>query len=90
MAEKIDHPEHYGGKGNPYEAIRVITQWLSVEGALQFCLGNTLKYICRAGKKGGNSMQDDLGKARWYLDYALSLSEAIHRNKELEEHDREA
>jgi hypothetical protein len=44
--EQIHHPEHYGGKDNPYEAIKVIEAW-----NLGFCLGNTVKYISRAGKK---------------------------------------
>jgi hypothetical protein len=44
--EKIDHPAHYGGKDDPYEAIKVIDAW-----GLGFCLGNTLKYIRRAGRK---------------------------------------
>lgn len=60
----IDHPPHYGGATNPYEAIKVIEAW-----GLGFCLGNTLKYISRAGKKGDRL--DDLKKARWYLDRAI-------------------
>lgn len=59
--EQVNHPEHYGGKNNPYEAIKVIEAW-----GLGFSLGNTIKYISRAGKKG-NRLQD-LEKARWYLE----------------------
>lgn len=58
--EQIDHPEHYGGKDNPYEAIKVIEAW-----DLGFCLGNVVKYIARAGKKGDRGA--DLKKALWYL-----------------------
>lgn len=61
MDEMVDHPEHYGGADNPYEAIKVIEAW-----GLGFCLGNTVKYISRAGKKG--DALEDLQKARWYLD----------------------
>jgi len=61
--DKVDHPSHYGGKDNPYEAIKVIEAW-----DLGFCLGNTVKYISRAGKKSGDGLLDDLSKARWYLD----------------------
>lgn len=32
---------------------------------LGFCLGNSVKYICRAGKKGAK--KQDLEKALWYL-----------------------
>ena len=59
--ELVDHPQHYGGKDNPYEAIKVIEAW-----NLGFCLGNTLKYISRAGKK--DATIQELEKARWYLD----------------------
>jgi len=27
MTETINHPDHYGGKDNPYEAIKVIEAW---------------------------------------------------------------
>lgn len=56
-------PTHYGGKDNQYEAIKVIEAW-----GAGFCLGNTLKYIARAGKKGGSTQLEDLKKAKWYLD----------------------
>jgi len=57
----VNHPDHYGGAGNPHEAIKVIEAW-----DLGFCLGNTLKYIARCGHK--NNDIEDLEKARWYLD----------------------
>lgn len=62
MAEEVNHPAHYGGADNPYEAIKVIEAW-----ELGFCLGNTVKYISRAGKKTASRIED-LRKARWYLD----------------------
>ncbi len=61
MAGPVDHPKHYGGKDNPYEAIKVIEAW-----GLGFNLGNTVKYISRAEKKG--LPVEDLKKAAWYLD----------------------
>lgn len=71
MAEEmVDHPSHYGGKDNPYEAIRVIEAW-----NLGFCLGNTVKYISRAGKKNDNSELQDLKKAKWYLDRRIAQIE---------------
>lgn len=60
-AEAVDHPAHYGGADNPYEAIKVIEAW-----GLGFNLGNTVKYVARAERKG--SPLQDLEKARWYLD----------------------
>lgn len=59
--EAVNHPAHYGGKDNPYEAIKVIEAW-----GLGFSLGNAVKYISRAGKKGNRL--EDMEKARWYLD----------------------
>ena len=64
---EVDHPDHYGGAGDQYEAIKVIEAW-----ELGFCLGNTVKYIARAGKKAGTSDIVDLEKARWYLDREIS------------------
>ena len=63
VPEQVDHPAHYGGKDNPYEAIKVIEAW-----QLNFCLGNCVKYINRAGKKDRLKLIEDLKKARWYLD----------------------
>lgn len=63
----VDHPPHYGGAENPYEAIKVIENW-----GLGFNLGNTVKYIARAGKKMGTYTVDDLKKARWYLDREIA------------------
>ena len=61
MSEKVNHPDHYGGENNPYEAIKVIEAW-----DLNFHLGNVVKYISRAGKKSKSSVED-LKKAEWYL-----------------------
>jgi hypothetical protein len=63
MNEQVNHPQHYGGAENPYEAIKVIEAW-----DLGFCLGNTVKYISRAGKKETDKTVQDLEKAKWYLE----------------------
>lgn len=60
MTEEVDHPSHYGGADDPYEAIKVIEAW-----KLGFHLGNAVKYISRAGKK--DHKLTDLQKAAWYL-----------------------
>lgn len=64
----INNPTHYGGKDNVYEAIKVIEAW-----DLGFRLGNTVKYISRAGKKDPNKTIQDLEKARYYLDREIML-----------------
>lgn len=64
--KNVDHPSHYGGENNPYEAIKVIEHY-----NLNFHLGNTIKYILRAGKKNPNEIIQDLEKAKWYLQRAI-------------------
>lgn len=61
--EAVNHPDHYGGKDNPYEAIKVIEAW-----KLGFNLGSALRYICRAGKKDKEKEIEDLEKAKWYIN----------------------
>jgi len=55
----VNHPAHYQGVG--LEVIEVIEAF-----DLNFCLGNAVKYILRAGKKGDT--QEDLMKAAWYIN----------------------
>jgi hypothetical protein len=69
MADIVEHPPHYGGVNNVYEAIKVIEAW-----ELGFHLGNVVKYISRAGKKH-NRVLEDLKKARWYLDRQIEQME---------------
>lgn len=57
--EKVDHPKHY--KGKKLECIDIIEDF-----QLNFCLGNAMKYILRAGKK--QNKVEDLRKAIWYLE----------------------
>ena len=64
--EHVDHPTHYGGKDNLYEAIKVIDAW-----GLGFSLGNSVKYISRAGKKDPNKEIEDLNKAIWYIQHHI-------------------
>lgn len=70
--EMVNSPIHYGGSDNPYEVIKVLFAWGLNS---SFCLGNTLKYIARAGKKDPQALLQDLKKARWYLDYEIKKME---------------
>jgi hypothetical protein len=69
----VHHPAHYNtGK---IEAITVIEDWQrGWPSDLAFHLGNAIKYIARAGKK--DDIVQDLKKARWYVDRALSVVES--------------
>lgn len=69
MPEAVNHPQHYGGADNLYEHIKVCDAW-----ELDYRLGNCTKYICRAGKKGDNALED-LKKAAWYLNDAINRLE---------------
>ena len=60
-------PNHYGGKDNPYEAIKIIDAW-----NLGFNLGNVIKYVSRAGKKDPAKAIEDLEKAATYLQFEIS------------------
>ena len=70
MKEHVNHPDHYGGESNIYEAIKVIDAW-----QLGFSLFNTIKYISRAGKKNPDKELEDLKKAKWYLDHHIKTVE---------------
>ena len=72
MPEQVNHPNHYGGKDNQYEAIKVIEAW-----NLDFCLGNTVKYISRAGKKDSTKLVEDLEKAKWYLERRIQQLKSV-------------
>lgn len=64
--EMINHPQHYNmGK---FEAIDVIEDW-----QLNFNLGNTVKYISRAGHK--DDIIQDLKKSLWYLQREIDRLE---------------
>lgn len=59
--EDINHPKHYAGYPASIECIDITRH-------LNFQLGNAVKYIWRAGKKGGLGKEiEDLKKAEWYL-----------------------
>ena len=65
--EAVNHPSYY--KTGGIEAIDVIEAW-----NLDFCLGNTVKYIARCGKKS-DKVVEDLRKAAWYLSREIARIE---------------
>lgn len=52
----------------PWDAMHA---WMTHEAFCGFLLGNAIKYIARAGKKGG--ARTDIEKARHYLDKWLEV-----------------
>jgi hypothetical protein len=66
--EMVNHPAHYGGADNPYEAIKIIEAH-----KLGFNLGNAVKYILRCDHKG--TPLEDLKKGAWYLNREIQNRE---------------
>ena len=66
MSEVVNHPAHYNA--GKIEVIEAIEDW-----ALNFSLGNAIKYIARADHKG--KPLEDLKKARWYIDREIARRE---------------
>ena len=58
--DNINHPQHYNNHPSGIECIQVTEH-------MNFCLGNAVKYIWRAGLKDTNK-EKDLQKAIWYLN----------------------
>lgn len=76
MSDPVNKPAHYTfGEIEPIDAIE---DW-----NLGFHMGNTIKYISRAGRKDPAKMLEDLKKGRWYLDRYIRLLEtrAAEANK---------
>lgn len=72
--DHVNHPPHYN-QGR-IEVIEFIE-----DQNLGFHLGNSVKYICRAGKKPGTDEVVDLEKAIWYLRRRLELVRAARSNE---------
>jgi hypothetical protein len=73
-ADPVNHPEHY--KAGGIETI----DFIEAKG-LGYHLGNVVKYISRAGKKGTNQGLEDLKKAQWYLNRAIEKNEYASPNR---------
>lgn len=61
--DTVSHPSHYT-EGRKYEPRKVIADW-----GLNFNLGNAVKYISRAGRKGNKI--EDLRKAIQYIEFEI-------------------
>jgi hypothetical protein len=69
--DNVNHPEHYKSASG-IECIDVIESL-----GLGFATGNAMKYLFRAGVKGGPEREiEDLKKAAWYIQRRLSELEA--------------
>jgi len=66
--DPVNHPAHYTSHESGIECIEV-TRWMN------FNLGNVMKYVWRAGKKG--DALEDLRKARFYLQDEINRLEGL-------------
>lgn len=66
MSDTVNHPPHYTSHPSGVECIQVTEH-------MNFCRGNALKYLWRAGSKGDEL--EDLRKARWYIDREIARLE---------------
>lgn len=73
--DNVNHPSYYCA-GRKFQPIDVIQDW-----DLDFCLGNAVKYISRAGRKTSSEMTNlekeiqDLNKAKRYLEFKIDWLE---------------
>ncbi len=81
MNEAVNHPRHYktGGK-EVYQMMRDI--W-GTDLYIAFCEMNSFKYRMRAGKKPGQSMEQDMKKAEWYEAQAKRLRDEGEKGNHL-------
>lgn len=70
MNDPVNHPSHYTDTVPGIECIDVTEHF-------DFCTGNAIKYLWRAGHK--NDRLQDLRKAAWYVQREIALLEAPAR-----------
>lgn len=76
--DPVNHPSHYRSHPSGVECI-TITEHMS------FLRGNAMKYMWRAGEKGGREQEiEDLKKARWYLNREIENLEKEWVKREVE------
>jgi hypothetical protein len=66
------NPDHYNNHPSGIECIQITEHF-------NYCRGNAIKYIWRAGEKG--DAIEDLRKARWYVDREIQRLEFIRKDK---------
>lgn len=65
--DMVNHPPHYTTHPSGVECIQITEH-------MNFCLGNAMKYIWRAGDKHETPLED-LKKAKWYIEREIARLE---------------
>ena len=68
MSDPVNHPSHYTNHPSGVECIQITEH-------MNFCLGNAIKYIWRAGLK--QDAIQDLEKAVFYIQREISLRKKV-------------
>ena len=63
--DNVNNPRHYAGSTS-LECIECMRVTFGAKAVYDFCLCNSFKYLWRYKNKNG---EEDIKKARWYLDY---------------------
>lgn len=66
--DSVNHPSHY----TAYKGVEVI----QLTEQMNFCRGNAVKYIARAGLKDADKEIEDLRKAIWYIEREIQRMES--------------
>ena len=68
MNSVVNHPKHYTSHPSGVECIQITEHY-------DFCVGNAIKYLWRAGLKGESYAKEveDLEKAMWYIKRRIQL-----------------
>ncbi len=67
-ADPVNRPQHYTVFSNGAEVIDITEH-------LNFCRGNVIKYVARAGQKHPDKELEDLKKASFYLNREITRME---------------
>ena len=78
--DNVNHPKHYTSDPSGVECIEIVKH-------RDFCIGNAIKYLWRAGLKQEDGMTDkqkqieDLEKAIWYIKAEIEmLTDEVHED----------
>lgn len=63
MSDPVKHPSHYQHPSG--------VECIAITRHENFCIGNAMKYLWRAGRKPGVDALQDLQKARQYIDFEI-------------------
>lgn len=66
--DAVNNPQHYTTRPSGVECIDITEHH-------DFCIGNAIKYLWRAGLKGEGTEVEDLKKAMWYINRKINQLE---------------